>query len=84
MTDWFDKKRFEPNFDGRYIIDNMTGKEYPFHSGAEEPVIELLNQVNDRADRNAEMLYKFEMVMRKYQISSVEKLDRILFERGVW
>lgn len=44
------EKRFEPNYDGRLIIDNQTGKEYEFHSGAEEPVIELLNSLQEEKE----------------------------------
>lgn len=43
-------KRFKPNYDGRLIIDTMTGDEYEFHSGAEEPVIELLNRIYEEVE----------------------------------
>lgn len=90
------------NVRGDLIYDDLTGKG---HKVNPVEMVDLLNSVNERADRNAEKCYKmmednyrilrmilvlsekledYDKVMRKYEINSVEKLDRILFERGVW
>ena len=38
-------KRFISNYDGSEIIDQKESLAYAFHSGAEEPIIELLNEL---------------------------------------
>ena len=80
-------ERFEYRATSQSIIDHLTGFVY----GGNKKVCDLLNEQNERADRNAEKcwdaiseLEKFNKVMLKYEISDVEKLDRILFERTVW
>ena len=62
------------------ITDNLTG--YTYHGN--KKICDLLNQESDRADKYAELLYAYEELMRKYEIDSVAKLDRILLEQRVW
>lgn len=62
------------------ITDELTG--FTYHGN--KKVCDLLNQESDRADRNAELYYPFKLLMQKYGIESVAKLDRILFEQKVW
>ena len=73
-------KRFEYRRTSQSIIDNLTGYIYQ----GDKKTCDLLNQVNDRADRNAELLDPFMSLMRKYEIDSIEKLDRVLMEQRVW
>ena len=90
-----DEKRFVFFPTSNYIKDRMTGETFFCNN---RRVCELLNKLNDRADRNAEMYFelasaggvdpmgyqKFVAVMKKYGITSVEKLDMILREERVW
>lgn len=83
------------------IYDKLTGEHY--HTWYEDDLLELLNSLNDRADKNAELctdegliklkwqvsIYKHFSektmeILEKYEIDSLEKLDRILFEQRVW
>lgn len=73
-------KRFRYNSTSQMITDNLTGYTY----SGNKKVCDLLNQVSDRADRNAELYYPFQQLMKKYEIDSVAKLDRILMEQRVW
>ena len=76
------------------IVDNMTG----FHYQGNKEICELLNQLNDKADRNLEICdkvimekkileqYNFDVfkILQKYEIENLEKLDQILFEQKLW
>ena len=62
------------------ITDDLTGKTYDGNN----KVCKLLNEQSDRADKIAEEYYPYKLLMQKYGITSVEKLDKILFENGVW
>lgn len=73
-------KRFEYRRVSQSIIDNLTGYIYQ----GNRKTCNLLNELNDRADRNAELLDPFLLVMAKYEIDSIEKLDRVLLEQRVW
>lgn len=73
-------KRFKYNSTSQMITDSLTGFTY----SGNKKVCDLLNQESDRADRNAELLYPFQLLMKKYEIDSIEKLDRILLEQRVW
>ena len=73
-------KRFEYRRTSQSIIDNLTGYIYQ----GDKKTCDLLNQVNDRADRNAELLDPFMLIMAKYEIDSIDKLDRVLMEQRVW
>lgn len=73
-------KRFRYYRNSQMIVDNLTGERY----SGNKKTCDLLNILNDRADHKQELLDPFLQVMRKYEIDSIGKLDRILFERGVW
>lgn len=95
MTD-----RFTEVISTQIIIDNVTGEQY--QAVVDDEFLKLINDINRRADRNAELLDMDKMelkqlneiylhtvkrvnkLLKKYEIDSLEKLDRILFERGVW
>lgn len=64
----------------QHTIDTVSGISYR----GDRNVCNLLNDINDRADRNAEELSAYRKVMKKYGITTIEKLDRILFEQKVW
>lgn len=73
-------KRFRYNRTSQMITDNLTG--YTYHGNRR--LCDLLNEISDKSDRLAELLYPYEVLMKKYEIDSVEKLDRILMEQRVW
>ena len=95
MTD-----RFTEVIPTQIIIDNVTGEQY--NALVDDDFLKLINDINRRADRNAELsdMDKMELkqlneiylhtvkrvnkLLKKYEIDDLEKLDRILFERGVW
>lgn len=95
MTD-----RFTEVISTQIIIDNVTGEQY--QAVVDDEFLKLINDINRRADRNAELLDMDKMelkqlneiylhtvkrvnkLLKKYEIDNLEKLDRILFERGVW
>lgn len=86
------------------IKDNLTGKIYILDATNEHPKIlcDLLNEINDRADRNAELvdmsminlLFKLDqleeyyndvqVILKKYNIQDLEKLDKCLMVGRVW
>ena len=73
-------KRFEYHRISQSITDRTTG--YIYHGN--KKTCDLLNRINDRADRNAELLDPFMLIMAKYEIDSIDKLDRVLMEQRVW
>ena len=102
MTD-----RFTEIISTQIIIDNVTGEHY--NAVVDDDFLKLINDINRRADRNAELLdmdkialehqmielkqlneiylhtvKRVNKLLKKYEIDNLEKLDRILFERGVW
>ena len=102
MTD-----RFTEVISTQIIIDNVTGEQY--QAVVDDEFLKLINDINRRADRNAELLdmdkialehqmmelkqlneiylhtvKRVNKLLKKYEIDNLEKLDRILFERGVW
>ena len=72
--------RFELFAESHYIKDNVTGFQY---SSLQE-ICKLLNNINKRADRNADELWKFRELMMKYEIDTIEKLDQVLFNQKMW
>ena len=78
-----------------YIKDRLTGETFFCNN---RRVCLLLNKLDEKANKNAEKYFelassdgvnlteyqKFLDVMKKYGISSVEKLDMILREERVW
>ena len=88
------EKRFDYRPFSQSIYDRLTGK---FYQGNEK-TCNLLNILNNRSDRNAERYFellsaggvdpveyeKFLKLMKKYEVSSIEKLDQMLFNQKVW
>lgn len=74
------KNRFEYRENSQGIYDSLTG--FIYSDG--EDICEVLNQLNNKKDELAEDNYKFMMILRKYEINNLEKLDRILLEQRVW
>ena len=64
-------KRFSEIISTQKIVDNVTGREYD--GLVEDDLLHLMNELAD-----------VEKILRKYEISSLEKLDQILFEQRVW
>lgn len=62
------------------ITDNLTG--YTYHGNRK--ITDLLNELSDKNDELAELLYPFQVLMKKYEIDSVAKLDHMLMEQKVW
>jgi hypothetical protein len=62
------------------ITDNLTG--YTYHGNRK--ITDLLNGLCDKNDELAELLYPFQLLMKKYEIDSVAKLDHMLMEQRVW
>lgn len=77
-------KRFEGLMWNSEIRDHVTGKGYVEEDFYNGNILDLLNDLNDRADKNAELVADVQRVMNKYGIKDADKLDRILFENGVW
>ena len=87
-------KRFEYRKFSQGVLDTLTGFMYQ----GNEQTCKLLNDLNDKADKNAELYFElmssggvdpndyqaFLKLMKKYEISSVEKLDQMLFNQKVW
>ena len=73
-------KRFKYNRTSQMITDNLTG--YTYHGNRK--ITDLLNNLNDKNDELAELLYPFQLLMKKYEIDSVAKLDHMLMEQKVW
>lgn len=65
------EKRFTEIISTQKIVDNVTGREYD--GLVEDDLLHLMNELAD-----------VEKILRKYEISSLEKLDQILFEQRVW
>ena len=66
------------------IVDQVTGEEYTeteFYGGE---LLELMNSINDEANKNAKEYSDLRKVLNKFGIQSAEKLEKILFEKGVW
>lgn len=73
------------------VKDNLTGREYDVGLKEYREVCELLNDLNSRADRNAELFFiankivmEVQRILDKYEIDGLKKLDQILMEQRVW
>ena len=87
-------ERFKYYRQSQMIIDNLTG----FHYQGNKEICDLLNDLNDKADRNLEICdkvimekkileqYNFDVIkiLKKYEIENLEKLDQILFQQKKW
>lgn len=59
------KERFQYYRESQYLIDNQTGYIYPCNN---RRIVDLLNQLNNQADKNAEKYYKL-----KKKIEEIKK-----------
>lgn len=73
-------KRFIYNSTSQYITDELTGELY--HGS--NKTCKVLNQLNNECDEKAELLYEFTILLEKYNINSIEKLDKVLFNQRLW
>lgn len=74
-------KRFIPYPNSQYVLDDLTGNIIKMNCNE---VAKELNKLNDKNDELAELLYPFQLLMKKYEIDSVAKLDQMLMEQKVW
>ena len=74
------EKRFRYNRTSQMITDDLTG--YTYHGNRK--LCDLLDSLNSKNDELAELLYPFQLLMKKYEIDSVAKLDQMLMEQKVW
>ena len=89
-----DEKRFDYRPFSQCIYDRMTGK---FYQGNEK-TCNLMNDLDDWGSKNVERYFellssggvdpdeylKFIKLMKKYEVSSIDKLDQMLMEQKVW
>lgn len=75
-----DMKRFVYYPMSQMITDNLTGKRYV----GNQKTCDLMNDLDDWGNSNAERYFAFLTVLDKYGIGSVEKLDKVLFEQRLW
>jgi len=73
-------KRYKYYRNSQMIYDDLTGTRFQ----GNQHTCDELNRLNERANKYAELLYPYEALMKKYGIDHISKLDRILFEKGVW
>ena len=74
-------KRFIAHPNSQYVLDDLTGNIIKMNSNE---VAKELNKLNNKNDELAELLYSFQLLMKKYEIDSVAKLDHMLMEQKVW
>ena len=74
-------KRYIPHPNSQYVLDDLTGNIIKMNSNE---VAKELNKLNNKNDELAELLYPFQLLMKKYEIDSVAKLDQMLMEQRVW
>lgn len=68
-------KRFRYYPNSQMIVDGLTGERI----SGNRKTCDYLNILNDRADHYMELLVPYQDLMRKYGITSIGKLDKILF-----
>ena len=73
-------ERFRYYKSSQIITDKLTGWTYY----GNKQVCDLLNQVNRRADINAEKFDELMRILYKYNIHSPAKLDKVLFNSRTW
>lgn len=84
-------KRFVETFSTGIVTDNVTGREYDCGMRIDDDLLELLNELDNESkkiklERNVYESFGDDVlkILRKYEINSLEKLDRILMEQRVW
>ena len=71
------KNRFKLDWNNN-IVDMMDGIRH--NPRTREGMSSIVRRMNDINNRNHEV----EKILKKYEIDSLEKLDKILFEQKVW
>ena len=59
------------------IYDNLTGDRFQ----GNKKTCDELNRLSNEADKYVELLYPYQLLMKKYGISSIGELDQILSEK---
>lgn len=91
-------KRFTETLSTGIVTDHETGRKYKCEMRIDDDLLKLLNELhgeNQKLQNELETyksgnvvlkktLDKYEKVMRKYELDSVEKLDQVLREQRVW
>lgn len=76
------KKRFDFDPSGVYIVDKINGNNFDFS----DELLDLMNRLNDRADRNAELvdMEKIELIYQRdmYQ-DFTNKVCKIMDKYGI-
>lgn len=69
-------------YQNKVIYDNLT-KEYwnVDNNFTAQSLTNVLNNLNDELNKYKEFEDMFKSLMKKYDINSIEKLDKILFNR---
>lgn len=66
----------------KVIYDNLTEEYYNVENNSTaQSLTNVLNSLNAELNKYKELVDIFESLMKKYDINSVEKLDKILFNR---
>ena len=66
----------------KVIYDNLTEEYWNVDNNfTAQSLINVLNSLNDELNKYKEFVDMFKSLMVKYDINSIEKLDKILFNR---
>lgn len=79
-----DKLRYMDRFthQNKLIFDNLTEEYYNVENNSTaQSLTNVLNNLNDELNKYKEFGDMFKSLMKKYDINSIEKLDKILFNR---
>ena len=79
-----DKLRYMDRFthQNKVIFDNLTEEYWNVDNNfTAQSLTNVLNSLNAELNKYKELVDIFESLMKKYGINSVEKLDKILFNR---
>lgn len=79
-----DKLRYMDRFihQNKVIYDNLTEEYWNVDNNfTAQSLINVLNSLNDELNKYKEFGDMFKSLMKKYDINSIEKLDKILFNR---
>jgi len=79
--------RFKYYPSSQMIVDTLTDERIQ----GNQKTCDLLNRIDKRANENAEKYFdalkknlEVEQVLEKYGITSIRKLDQVLFNEKVW
>ena len=79
-----DKLRYMDRFiyQNEVIYDNLTDEYYDVEDNSiAQSLTNVLNNLNNELNKYKEFEDMFKSLMKKYDINSIEKLDKILFNR---